>query len=101
MTPVRARSALLVTAITLVVPALTSLPAQAAAPSSLHVNFQPSGVAAPSGYTADTGAAYNGTSGWQTLTGSALDITANSRVRHSALSPDARYDTMILMQETA
>src|SRR3954451_16603598 len=100
MTHVRARSALLVTAICLAVPALTVLPAQAAAPTALHVNFQPAGTV-PSGYTADTGAAFNGTCGWQDLRGKALDITANSRIRHSALSPDARYDTLIQMQETA
>jgi hypothetical protein len=101
MTLLRARSALLVTAMTLVVPALTTLPARAASPTSLHVNFQPASVTVPAGYTADTGGAYNGTSGWQTLTGTALDITANSRVRHSAQSPDVRYDTLIQMQETA
>ena len=80
---------------------LAAAPAYAAAPTSLHVNFQPAGVTVPSGYTADTGAAYNGTSGWQDLSGNALDITANSRVRHSAQSPDVRYDTLIQMQETA
>ena len=31
----------------------------------VHVNFQPASVTAPSGYSADTGAAFNGTSGWQ------------------------------------
>ena len=47
------------------------LPALAATPAvaddgGIHVNFQPAG-AAPAGYTADTGAAFNGTSGWQDL----------------------------------
>src|SRR3954451_25295377 len=100
MTHVRARSALLVTAICLAVPALTVLPAQAATPTALIVNFQPAGTV-PSGYTADTGAAYDGTSGWQDLSAKGLDIAANSRIRHSALSPDSRYDTLLQMQKTS
>src|SRR4051812_40482902 len=97
----RFRTAALVALPTLILPLLAAAPANAAAPSAVHVNFQPAGVTAPSGYTPDTGAAYNGSSGWQDLSGNALDITANSRVRHSAQSPDVRYDTLIQMQETA
>mgnify|MGYP001792275292 CR=1 FL=1 len=50
----------------------------------VHVNFQPASVTAPGGYSADTGAAFNGLAGWQNLTGAPLDLTANTRVRHSA-----------------
>ena len=77
---------------------VATTPAAAAVPTSLQVNFQATGVTPPAGYTADTGAAYNGTSGWQTATGTPLDLSANARVRHSAQSPDVRYDTMVLMQ---
>jgi hypothetical protein len=72
------------------------LPANAA--SAVHVNFQPASAPVPSGYVADTGAAFNGTSGWQSLTGSALDLTANTRDRNSSASPDQRYDTFIHIQ---
>ncbi|BEP15492.1 hypothetical protein acdb102_38030 [Acidothermaceae bacterium B102] len=95
------RTALLLALPTLVLPVLSVTSARAASPTAVHVNFQPASVTAPAGYTADTGAAYNGTSGWQSLTGGALDMTANTRVRNSAQSPDKRYDTMVLMQETA
>ena len=86
---------------TLALPLLSATSARAASPTAVHVNFQPASVTAPAGYTADTGAAYNGTSGWQTLTGTALDLTPNTRVRNSAQSPDKRYDTLVQMQETA
>ena len=75
-------------------PATTSAPPA----TSAHVNFQPSSVPVPTGYTADTGAAFNGTSGWEDLSGAPLDLTANTRVAHAAASPDARYDTDLLMQ---
>jgi len=67
----------------------------------VHINFQPASAPVPTGYTADTGAAFTGTSGWQTLTGSALDLSANTRDRNSAVSPDQRYDTLIHMQAPA
>jgi hypothetical protein len=92
--------ALPVAAAALVLPLLMAVPAQAA-PSAVHVNFQAASVAPPAGYTADTGVAYNGTTGWQTFAGAALDLTLNARVRHSALSPDERYDTQVLMQAPA
>ena len=66
-------------------------------PTSVHVNFQPAGTV-PAGYTADTGVAFNGTSGWTDVNGNPLDMTANSRIRNSAASPDKRYDTLIVMQ---
>ncbi|MDX6230942.1 MAG: hypothetical protein QOI76_4332 [Frankiales bacterium] len=81
-------------------PMLATVPAHAAG-TSVHVNFQAASVAAPAGYTADVGGAYNGTSGWQTFAGAPLDLTANARVRHSAASPDVRYDTQVLMQAPA
>ena len=78
------------------------LPAFAAAPAladgtSLHVNFQPAGVT-PAGYTADTGKPFNGTSGWEDTSGNPLDLSTNTRIRNSASSPDARYDTFLIMQ---
>ena len=66
-----------------------------------HVNFQPASVTAPAGYAPDTGAAFNGQTGWQDLTGAPIDLTANTRVAHAAASPDVRYDTDLLMQAPA
>src|SRR4051794_22211836 len=65
---------------------------------SASINFQPSNVAVPAGYVADTGAVYglrgNGlTYGWN------ADNSANTRVRNSSTSPDARYDTLDHMQK--
>ena len=74
-----------------------ALPARAAT-GDLHINFQPASAPVPAGYTADAGAAYNGTCGWQDLNGSPLDLTPNVRDRNSSLSADQRYDTQILMQ---
>lgn len=70
----------------------------AAAPTSGHINFQPSSAPVPSGYTADSGAAFNGTSGWQTAGGTPLDLTANTRDRNNSTSPSQLYDTFIHMQ---
>ena len=75
-------------------------PAHASAPVLLHVSFRPASLAVPAGYTADTGAGFNGTSGWQTLTGAPLDLTANTRSRTSPLTPDARYTAFLQAQET-
>jgi hypothetical protein len=80
---------------------LLTATAFAAGPTALHVNFQPTSVTAPAGYTADTGAPYNGTSGWQDASGNPLNLGANTRVRHSSQSPDVRYDTQLLMQAPA
>jgi len=59
---------------------------------NVKINFQPSGSPVPSGYFADTGAAYanrgNGLSyGWN------ADNSANARNRDDARSPDERYDS--------
>jgi hypothetical protein len=70
-------------------------------PTSLHVNFQPTSVTVPAGYTKDIGTAYNGTSGWQNASGTAIDMTANTRVRKSASSPNVQSDTQILVQAPA
>ncbi|MDX6228899.1 MAG: hypothetical protein QOI76_2289, partial [Frankiales bacterium] len=67
-------------------------------PTSVHVNFQPASATVPAGYTADSGKAFDGISGWTDVSGTPLDMTANTRIRNSANSPDARYDTFIIMQ---
>src|SRR3989475_546704 len=61
---------------------------------SVNINFQPAGAAYP-GYLVDSGLLYgvrgNGYSyGWNAVT--------SPRVRNSALSPDARYDTFTHME---
>src|SRR5438132_5997445 len=56
-------------------PAVAGVSAHAATAGPLHISFRPSGTVAPTGYTADFGGAFNGTSGWQTLTGAPLDLT--------------------------
>jgi hypothetical protein len=66
-------------------------------PPSIKVNFQPAGAQIPSGYLADTGAAFadrgNGCSyGWND------NNAGNARDRNSALSPDQRYDTLNCLQ---
>ena len=78
---------------------LVGLPtvAQAAA-TSAHVNFQPATAPIPAGYTADSGAAFNGTSGWQTTTGTPLNLTANTRDRNNSASASQLYDTFIHLQ---
>lgn len=86
----------------LVAGALVTLPATAnAASPAAHINFQPAAAPIPAGYTADSGAAFNGTSGWRTTAGTPLNLTANARDRNSAASPDQRYDTFIHMQAPA
>ena len=60
----------------------------------MNINFQPAGAAYP-GYLVDSGLLYgvrgNGYSyGWNAVT--------SPRVRNSALSPDARYDTFTHME---
>ncbi|TNM64719.1 hypothetical protein [Deinococcus radiopugnans] len=76
-------------------PTGTELPAD-----GLKFNFQPAGVTAPAGYTADTGAPYNDERGygWVAQTGHApLDVSDNARDRVSA-SVEARLNTFIHMQ---
>ncbi|MGB7157341.1 MAG: fibronectin type III domain-containing protein [Tepidisphaeraceae bacterium] len=62
------------------------------------INFQPANAAVPAGYAVDGGAAYgnrgNGFAyGWDT------NISADTRDRNSAASPDQRYDTLNHMQK--
>jgi Big-like domain-containing protein len=83
---------------------VTAAHAQAATPVAA-VNFQPVTSAVPSGYLADTGAAFDATRGYgwirQDSVGSAthvpLDLTRNTRDRARA-GIDARLNTMIHMQ---
>ena len=83
--------------ITVLTPAGSSTPPN----NGVHVNFQPASVTTPANYSADTGAAFNGQTGWQDLSGAPIDLTANTRVAHAAASPDVRYDTELLMQAPA
>jgi len=60
------------------------------------INFQPAGAPIPSGYLADTGAAFanrgnNWSYGWD------QDLTAATRDRN--VNADQRYDTLIHMQQ--
>lgn len=57
----------------------------------VKINFQPPGAAVPSGYVADTGAAYGSgrTFGWNTV---------NTRDRNSSRSADQRHDALNHMQ---
>ncbi|MBA3685291.1 MAG: PD40 domain-containing protein [Planctomycetes bacterium] len=61
-----------------------------------NVNFQPAGVAIPAGYLADNGQAFAPRGGlyygWNAA------ITAATRDRNHARSPDQRYDTLIHTQ---
>jgi hypothetical protein len=82
-------------------PVFVGVPAHAATTGPMHVSFRPTGMSAPTGYSADSGAAFNGTSGWQTLAGAPLDLTGNTRSRVSTLAPDARYNTFLQLQESA
>ncbi len=72
---------------------------------SAKINFQPSGSSVPSGYTADTGAAYDSTRGFgwvrqDSLSSAAhvpLDVGPNVRDRNRVA--DQRLDTLIQMQD--
>ncbi|MCA2215062.1 Ig-like domain-containing protein [Jidongwangia harbinensis] len=79
-------------------------PAHAAVTPVAKVNFQPAGSPVPSGWTADTGAAFDAArgSGWvrqDSLSGTRvpLDLTANTRDRARA-GIDARLNTLIHLQ---
>lgn len=78
-----------------------SATAASAAPTSAQINFQPASAPVPAGYTVDSGAPFNGTSGWQGTDGTPLDMTTNTRDRNSSLSPSQLYDTFIHMQAPA
>ncbi|NAZ84809.1 Ig-like domain-containing protein [Kineococcus indalonis] len=69
--------------------------------TSVSVSFRPSSSAPPGGYTRDTGAAHDGSTGWQDLLGNPLNLTANTRTRTSTLAPDARYGSLIHVQAPA
>jgi probable HAF family extracellular repeat protein len=62
-----------------------------------NVNFQPATAPVPTGYVADTGAAFAPhtglTYGWST------GSTANTRDRDDPTAPDQRYDTVIHLQK--
>ena len=74
-------------------------------PESAFINFQPSSSALPSGYKADTGAAYNDIRGYGWITqasvgspaGQPLEISLNSRDRTVA-GIDQRLNTLMHMQ---
>jgi probable HAF family extracellular repeat protein len=65
---------------------------------SATVNFEPAGAPVPTGYQADTGAAY-GTRGGGLTYGWNVDNSANTRDRNAAASPDQRYDTFNHLQK--
>ncbi|MEU4242453.1 Ig-like domain-containing protein [Actinoplanes sp. NPDC026619] len=84
----------------LLVPIAAATPAHAAVTALLKVNFQPAASAVPSGYTADTGAAFTAArgSGWvQQGTQTPLDLTRNTRDRARS-GVDPRLNTMIHLQ---
>jgi Big-like domain-containing protein/strictosidine synthase-like protein len=75
-------------------------PAHAAVTALARVNFQPASSAVPSGYTADTGAAFDATrgSGWvRQGTQTPLDLTRNTRDR-ARTGIDTRLNTLIHLQ---
>ena len=90
----RAAAGVAVLVLTLVAPVVVLSPqARAAAPERPARQLSTDSGLRPCGIHQGHGAAFNGTSGWQTQAGVALDMTGNTRVRHSAQSPDVRYDT--------
>jgi hypothetical protein len=81
--------------------AKTAVPSSALRPAfTAKINFQPAGAARPTGYLADSGAAFalrtNGERfGWSS------DISAQMVDRNASNSPDQRYDTFAPMQSAA
>ncbi len=81
--------------------------AQLVGATSAKINFQPTGAAVPTGYTKDTGAAYDATRGYgwvrqdslSSTTHVPLEITPNTRDRNRVA--DQRLDTLIHMQDNA
>jgi len=81
--------------------------AQLVGATSATINFQPAGATVPTGYTKDTGAAYDATRGYgwvrqdslSSTTHVPLDITPNTRDRNRVA--DQRLDTLIHMQDNA
>ena len=72
-------------------------PVTAPAPALKSVDFGPSGTAV-SGYLSDTGAAFTTARGygWETLTGTALNLTTETRERNAVT--DKRLDTIVHME---
>ncbi|GIM91944.1 Ig-like domain-containing protein [Paractinoplanes toevensis] len=84
----------------LLLPFALPSPAHAAVTALAKVNFQPAASAVPSGWTADTGAAFSDArgSGWVQLgTATPLDLTRNTRDRARS-GVDPRLNTMIHLQ---
>ncbi len=71
-----------------------------AAPANfpMRVNFQLAGAPTPTGYLADTGAAF-GNRGTGLNYGWNIDNSATSRDRNAGNSPDQRYDTLLHLQK--
>jgi len=96
------RRLLITLAIAVVVGLTTVVPAAAAV--DMRVNFQPAGAAVPSGFTADSGAAYDATrgSGWvrqdSLSTSSRVPFNATGYTRERNVVSDQRLDTLIGMQ---
>ncbi|MEV4641193.1 hypothetical protein AB0J80_28015 [Actinoplanes sp. NPDC049548] len=65
---------------------------------SASVNFAPAGAPVPTGYRADTGAAYGPRAGGFTY-GWNIDNSVNTRDRNAGSSPDQRYDTLNHLQK--
>jgi hypothetical protein len=69
----------------------------AVATARIQINFQTNGIPPPPGYLADEGQIFedrgNGFSyGWS------ADRSSHARIQNSAISPDTRYDSFILME---
>ena len=80
--------------------ATVALAAPVGATTVADINFQPAASAVPSGYTADTGAAYTGARGFGWVrqdNGAPLDLTRNTRDRARS-GVDPRLNTLIHMQ---
>ncbi|MDX6681109.1 MAG: hypothetical protein QOG94_1148 [Solirubrobacteraceae bacterium] len=70
---------------------------------SMSINFQPASAAIPSGYTADSGAAYSDLrgQGWvaqSSLDGTHVGLDVSGNARERGVASDQRLDTFIHMQ---
>jgi hypothetical protein len=79
-------------------------PTTAATGFSAHITFTNDATETPTGYTADTGAAYGAhgglTEGWL-ANGTPTNNSAQARDRDSAISPDLLHDNLIHLQKPA
>ncbi|WP_203819118.1 Ig-like domain-containing protein [Paractinoplanes ferrugineus] len=94
------RRRLTLTLALLMLPIAVATPAHAAVTALTKVNFQPAASAVPSGYVADTGAAFTDARGWGWVrqgTSTPLDLTRNTRDR-ARTGVDARLNTLIHLQ---